>query len=142
MSNHLVHFFQVHWCRCIHCFGQFSDWIADVRSAVFCLVEESSYSTPVSLVVVWIHLVFWISSLLAVNLGVLGVEDDLSFIALSPNFFQQAILLFFPYSYGIQNTGSLQGYADFLLKIPFVFWRQSLVFAPSFQLSTCHQHTL
>ena len=27
----------------------------------------------------------------------------------------------FPYSYGIHNPGSLQGYAVFLLKIPFVF---------------------
>ena len=45
----------------------------------------------------------------------------------------QAILLFFPYSCGIHNPDSLQGCAVFSLKIPFVFWMQSLVFAPSFQ---------
>ena len=48
MPYHLIHFLQVHWRWCIHSFGQFSYWVADVWSAVFCQVEEF-YSGVVSL---------------------------------------------------------------------------------------------
>ena len=41
----------------------------------------------------WIHLVFWISSLLAVNLGVPGVKENLSSIALSPNFCSRLFMM-------------------------------------------------
>ena len=53
----LIHYLHLHWHWCIHSFGQFSYWVEDVWSAVFCQFKECSYSTPVGLMIFCNHLV-------------------------------------------------------------------------------------
>ena len=68
-------------------------------------------------------------NLLAVNLGVPGVRDSLSFMALSPNFCSKLLIidgcsnhpLGFLYSYGAHNLHSLQGCVGSSLRIPHLF---------------------
>ena len=112
-------------------------------SGLQCLVKYSNVPTPLLYVSCFsgLTLTSGSSNLPAVNLGVPGVRDSLSFMALLPKFCSKLLIidgcpnhpLVFLCSYGTHNPNSLPGCVGSSLKIPLLFSWLILVFVVSSQ---------